>query len=621
LPFSFLPAIEAALSLLDLPLCRDAVPVSHIFARNSPVTHPPLLYIWAAMFVSMGLAQVKPGEVAAVVGEKKVVLVLFIVIGVALGLWVPLVPAKAQTAAQMHAIAPETAPDEPPDALVAPDLPSTEGMISAAGASITPGYYQTSEYMAGSVAVGILLVESDGSVDPSTEDWTSGERQQVFDEIVAALDWWASLEPRANLHFVYDDHFSNPLPTGVEPITRPQSDERLWIADAMSALGYDAPYYFTRVRDYDNDLRATYQTDWAFTIFVVDSSSDRDNRFSDGYFAYAYLGGPFMVMTYGNNGYGPSNMDVVAAHEIGHIFYALDQYYNARQPCTSRSGYLGVENQNSQYGDCALDASSIMRGGISPYAAGVVDPYAAGQIGWRDSDGDGILDPLDTDLPIGIDAISLGDGGGTVTVEGMAEVVPYPSPSRINTTINTLTGVQYRFDGGDWLLAVADDGVFDGTIEGYRFAVSLPPGAYVLEIAAFDSAGNVSDAYATETVVVLDPVDGGLNTELHQPGGDLSTSNVSATSGVAYHLQGVAVTNVQYRVDGGPWQPASAWDGAFDSDHEPFSVSLDSLKAGTHLIEARAADAEGNTEINFASQALTITDGCTVFLPLVVRGG
>ena len=60
----------------------------------------------------------------------------------------------------------------------------------------------------------------------------------------------------------------------------------------MNALGYSAASYFTQTRDYINDLRTTHQTDWAFAIFVVDSSSDSDNRFADGLFAYAYLGGP-----------------------------------------------------------------------------------------------------------------------------------------------------------------------------------------------------------------------------------------------------------------------------------------------------------------------------------------
>ncbi|MBU0703314.1 MAG: hypothetical protein KKC18_05550 [Chloroflexi bacterium] len=511
-------------------------------------------------------------------------------------------------------------PDDPDDALTAPDLPPAGGtmlLATSTSSSITPGYYQTSEYLAGTVAVGIVLVESDGSDDPSTEDWTSTEKQQVFDEIVAGLNWWAEMEPRAHLNFVYDDHFSNPLPTSVEPISRPYYDQRYWIADAMSGMGYDASSYFTQVRDYNNNLRAAYQTDWAFTIFVVDSSADSDNRFSDNYFAYAYLGGPFMVMTYGNNGYGTSNMDAVTAHEVGHIFHALDQYYSANQPCTRRAGYLDVENQNSQYGDCTSDETSIMRGGTYPYRVDAIDPYAAGQVGWRDSDGDDILDPLDTDLPISIASVSVDDD--SVTVSGTTEIIPYPSPSRTSVTINTLAGVQYRFDGGAWLQAAANDGSFDGTSEGYHFTTSLPPGLHRLEVVAVDSAGNVSEANATETISILDPVDGGLNTELHQLSGAASTGNPVNINGTAYHLQGGIVTNVEYRINGGPWQSVEAQDGAFDSDYEPFTLSTDSLEAGTYLIEARAADAEGNTEVNFASQEFTVVEKHFIFLPLVVR--
>lgn len=504
------------------------------------------------------------------------------------------------------------------DAFTAPDLPARGARDAAAEASITPGYYETSEYMAGSVAVGIVLVESDGRVDPSTEDWTGEEKQTVLSEIVSALDWWAEREPRANLRFVYDDHFSNPLLTGVEPITRPYHDQRHWIADTMGALGYTASSYFTRVRDYNNDLRETYQTDWAFTIFVVDSSTDADNRFSDGYFAYAYLGGPFMVMTYGNNGYGPHNMDAVTAHEIGHIFHALDQYSSAQQACTSRSGYLGIENQNSQYGDCIHDVSSIMRGGVYPYRVGALDPCAAGQVGWRDSDGDTILDPLDTELPVSIANISAADDA--ITVTGTATIIPYPSPLGPSITINALTGVRYRFDSGQWQDAVPIDGAFDGTHEGYHLHTTLAPGLHTLQVAAVDSAGNTSAAYATETVAILDPVDGGLNTELYLSSGGMADDADPQVSGAAYHLEGGTIAAVQYRVDGGPWLPTAALDGAFDSDYEEFVLPVGPLEAGTHVIEARAIDGAGKAELNFAGQEITVTSQRRAYLPIVVGG-
>ncbi len=211
-------------------------------------------------------------------------------------------------------------------------------------------------------------------------------------------------------------------------------------------------------------------------------------------------------MTYNNSSHGPDNMDIVAAHEIGHIFCALDQYRNTVQYCTLCSGYLSVENQNRGYGSCALNVSSIMRNPIIAYTDKAIDPYTAGQIGWRDSDGDGIFDPLDTDLPVGI--MSISQTANCVMVSGTAEIIPFPSPTSSDVIINMLTGVRYRFDKGDWRPSTADDGIFDGTAEGYRFVASLRPGRHILEVAASDSAGNISAIYATGTITVLDPIGG-----------------------------------------------------------------------------------------------------------------
>lgn len=531
-------------------------------------------------------------------------------------------------------IAPQPAPvnlnshshpeEEHNDAMIAPDRPAQHELGAAGAASITPGYYQTSEFMAGSVAVGVVLVESNGATDPSTENWTEDEKLLVFSEIVAALNWWADMEPRANLNFVYDDNFSTPLPTNVEPITRPYSHQQYWIADAMGALGYNASSYFTQVRDYNNNLRSLYNTNWAFTIFVVDSSNDTDNRFSDSFFAYAYLGGPFTVMTYGNNGYGPHNMDAVAAHEIGHIFYALDQYYSAYQSCTRRSGYLYVDNQNSQYGSCSTNVTSIMRGQVFPFSAHAIDTYAAGQLGWRDSDNDNILDPLDTGLPVSIETATEQDN--QVTISGSANITPYPSPTFNSVTINTLTNVRYRINGGPWQAATAGDGAFDATSESYQFTTApLAPGQHTLEVAAIDSAGNESDNYATQTITILDPVDGGLNTEFDPPHQSVAASGGSTTvSGVAYHMENGAIAQVEYRIDGSPWHNAAAHDGAFDSNNEPFSIIVDTqtLEPGTHVIEARATDTNGNVETNVAQHQIEVTDGpqYSVFIPIVANG-
>ncbi len=500
--------------------------------------------------------------------------------------------------------------------------PVGERFLAPAGDPI-PGYAETSEYFIGRVAVGIILPESDGSIDESTEDWTPDERVLVWSEITAALDWWAALEPNAHLTFVYDDGSAAPASTGYEPINRPYSDESLWITEVMAAKGYADSSYFDQVRSYNNDLRDTYDTDWAFTIFVVDSSSDADGRFGDNRFAYAYLGGPFLVMTYDNYDYGPENMDAVVAHEIGHIFHAIDQYAAAHQPCTRQSGYLGVENQNSEYGDCTLNGPSIMRGHTQPYTGGQVDEYARGQIGWRDSDGDSILDPVDTTLSVTGSEIVTGVAQTNVlTYTGSVQDDPYPSPLRRSVSINTIARVQYRVAGGEWMDAQATDGEFDAYAENFTFTTPpLPTGELDIDLRVLDSAGNEL-IQTIDTVSVVDPVDDILDTTMTRMA---QQAEGEEPSSVTYTGHGTSLVSyiaaMYYRIDDGPWQLLVADDGAFDESQESFAliVDLTALDPGEHQIQAYSVDGEGNVETSPVSDLIHVQSSTYyVFLPLLM---
>ncbi len=509
------------------------------------------------------------------------------------------------------------------DAMVPP--PPAGVQLFASASDPTPGYTESSEYFIGRVAVGIVLPESDGGADPSTEDWTEDERALVLSEITAALDWWAALEPNAHLTFVYDDGTAAPITTNYEPISRPYSDQSHWIAQVMEKKGYTGSSYFDQVRRYNNDLRDTCDTDWAFTIFVVDSSNDSDNRFSDGYFAYAYLGGPFTVMTYGNNGYGPQNMDAVAAHEIGHIFMALDQYYSAHQSCTRTSGYLGMENQNSQYGDCASNEPSIMRGQTWPYNSSDIDEYARGQIGWRDSDGDGILDPVDTTLSVA-NSDYVADAGqpNILTFTGDVQDDPYVSPLRRSTIINTIETVQYRVAGGEWTDAQPSDGDFDTYAEGFTFTtLPLPTGDLTVELRVLDSFGNEL-IHTLATVAVVDPVDAILDTTLTRLAQQAADNEVSQVTYSGRALSAVShIAGVYYRIDGDPWQPVTADDGAFDGPQEDFTITIDlaTLSPGAHQVQAYSVDGEGNTETSPANDSIFVEPRTHyVFLPVVLLG-
>ena len=391
------------------------------------------------------------------------------------------------------------------DALFASDLPDAlpgnVDSLSPLSSFQSPGYYETSEYLIGKVAVGIFLLESNGTIDPSTEDWTSTRESQVISKVQSGLSWLASRNQNAPVAFLYDIHYR--IPTSYEPINHPTSDKGLWITDAMRSLGFQGTDYFTQVRDCMNSLRENSKSDWAFAIFVVDSLNDPDGCFTDWidstrkWSAYAYLGGPFLVMTYDNNGYGIGNMDYVAAHETCHIFYATDEYNGLPEV----SGYLGV--QDVEGSGCMMQYANTWW----------LCTQSQQQLGWRDTDGDGIQDIVDT-FPETILKPYLPDptNHSTLTYTGSVSEIPYPNNNprgtHRNVTINTISRVRFRIDYGPWIDANAIDNAFDNASEDFSFITpSLPSGNYIIEAQGINSVGNEDTSYAADTVTIMQAPD------------------------------------------------------------------------------------------------------------------
>ena len=490
-----------------------------------------------------------------------------------------------------------------------------------ASATAAPDSERTSAFLIGRVAVAVVLPESSGATDPSTEDWTPAEEDQALAGVADGLDWWAQREPRANLQFVYEVHRG--VPTGYEPIARSSLDHTLWGSEAMQALGASvaADSFYGDMRAYAHALRQRLDTDWALVVFVADSAADADGSFSDGRSAFCYLGGPVIVLTTKNGSYGPARLGMVAAHEVGHIFWAYDQYATAGFPCTTRSGYLQVENQNSECGSCTLNEPSIMKFPLAAYDSGLVDFYARGQVGWMDSDGDDLLDPVDTSPAAALDTKPANPTMDTaVTYAGTARDVPWdcPDPAWPDATINTITGVSYRVNGGDWQAAAPADGTFDSAAETFTWTMTgLPTGIYKIDLRVSNSAGNQTVYEASDTLYVLDPADGGLDTILTSP--EPVGPSAFAYAGVAFAPVGARVSRAEYRVDGGAWQEAIPADGAFDSAVEEFRFTTGDLAPGKHRIEARTHDDAGRVEAHVAVDMPEIAQGgYTVFLPLII---
>lgn len=390
------------------------------------------------------------------------------------------------------------------DAFAAPRPPNVrapaDSLLAPASANVpAPGYYQTSEFMLGQVAVGIVMPQCSGVIDRCTETWTPTAKDEVIQQITAGLNWWSE-QLHGRVTFVLAE--PRQVSTAYEPINHPQSDEGLWIGDVMANLGFGGSNYFERVYAYNNWLRQQQGADWAFTLFVANSANSQTGTFTSGHFAYAYMPGPFVVTTYDNDGYRIENMAAVIAHQTGHLFGALDQHASANVPCTATGGYLAIQNQNSQQ-SCATNQDSIMRGGIAPYTRKQIDPFALEMVGYRVSSANALPDPINTTPTVTLNSLSSPTTQRSLTISGIAQDQPFLPPSSEPITINYITGVQYRVDGGAWQNATPSDGSasFNKVSQGFAFTLTLTEGAHTVEVRAINRVNNVSQVTAMSVTV------------------------------------------------------------------------------------------------------------------------
>lgn len=366
----------------------------------------------------------------------------------------------------------------------------------------SPDYYETSEYMIGRVAVGVIFMESNGTKDPNTENWTSSEESSVTSKIQAGLDWWSRQNPGANVSFIFDFHYR--VPTSYEPINRQIIDLSLWQSEAMKYLGYSNTFYLWQDYDYDNALRYNLGTDWAFVMFIVRAVNDNDGYFADKSPGNAALGGPSLVLPIKTT----DNFDWIVAHEMAHMFRATDEYDDLKQ----YNGYLNVSDISNSGG--IMDKFGSWS--ISGKPQGLQGTW--GQIGWRDSDGDGIQDIVDTIPRVFVNPYET--IGSQLNFTGVTAVTPYPNIGKRgwaprNVTINKIESVEFSVDGGQWLNATVTPTKVQKLIKypdtnitkdsyavvNYTFSTSeLSPGNHTIEVKSTDNWSN--SGFANQTVTI-----------------------------------------------------------------------------------------------------------------------
>jgi hypothetical protein len=472
------------------------------------------------------------------------------------------------------------------DAIIPPDI---ENLDYNSGPE--PGDYDLSEFMIGTIALGIVFLESDGAIDPSTEDWTQQEKDTALGSLGVGgghlkwYNWFSQLGYTYHSFFTYAE--VNTVEISYEPIIHPSAltddtYEQLYVAEAMGKLGYNTGDWMQRVRDYANHLRDTietlpgyYGTDWAFVVFLVDNSNDADLLFSDGYHAYAYLGGPFTVCPHLVPGGPPGPvLYQVFAHEMGHIFYATDEYDGNPE----NSGYLNA--QDVEGSGCVMDNLNMC-----------VSSGSQLQVGWKDSDADGRADILDTFPETTLNAYTPDPtNDNTPTFTGSATVQPMnnqnPHGPGNDITTNTVAAVEFRVDGGMWMWANPDDGNYDEAVETYSFTTPpLTEGTHTIETRASNSVGNSDQTPASDTLTVITG-----NTAPNKPSRPSGPARGDVNTPITYSTSTTDPENdkVSYWFDWGDGQN-SGWVGPFNSG-QTASASHTWTSAGFYQIKVKAKD-------------------------------
>jgi hypothetical protein len=255
----------------------------------------------------------------------------------------------------------------------------------------------------GSFCVVYFFPESSLNAPNHQENWTTERVNIATHQLNIGMQWWMAKSPdHANLDISFARFLPSDLIIDHEPITISTNNIGSWIHAIMSKIGHGNIFqnHMTRVQSFNDWYADEIGVSKVWSVFVVDSNNDPDHSFPCGSSAFAHLGGPYFVVTWGNGGWineFPDNnhMQWVGAHETGHIFQAFDQYpnplNNPNYPWNNCDlTYNGFFNENSAECPSGGYVSSIMKGDPASYpplsVQGTnIDYWVQGMIGWEPS--------------------------------------------------------------------------------------------------------------------------------------------------------------------------------------------------------------------------------------------
>jgi hypothetical protein len=188
----------------------------------------------------------------------------------------------------------------------------------------------TSSYMIGGITIGLVIVQG----KDSSLIFSQNEIDNTISQTMSGLQSLAAFEPMADITFKYQiSILSIDAPRPITDCPSFETCESIWRDPALKLLGCSTG--LDGVNEYNRRLIQETGNKWAFTAFFT--------KYPLFHFAYAASGR--ICMNYCNDGWGPSQINKVLAHETCHIFGAADEYSESQCTCDN-SGYFNVPNYN-----------------------------------------------------------------------------------------------------------------------------------------------------------------------------------------------------------------------------------------------------------------------------------
>ena len=240
------------------------------------------------------------------------------------------------------------------------------------------GARRNEPYLIGSVAVGLIIVEG-----PTADlQFSEAERTKVVAEVQEGLTWLGSQEAKASVSFAYDirtvqvDRAPNPALSGYEPL------EAHWRDPAMAKIGFAAN--FGGVKEYVKTIRANLGTKWGYVAFFT-KYPIQPLRLRDPSRGWSCT----TPTTAGD----PTTSTASSPTRPATSSAARTSTPRATARATRRRVPAGGQRQLPER--CATATS---RRASWPGNTWAMCSFTPAHLGWRDTDGDGALDPVD---PVG----------------------------------------------------------------------------------------------------------------------------------------------------------------------------------------------------------------------------